>query len=165
MTDNNFMQLALAEAEKAFLQGEIPIGAIIVHSGNIIAAAHNTREMSNNPLDHAEIRVLRQAASASNNWRLNDCTLYVTLEPCPMCLGALFQARVGRLVYGCADDKRKGSTITPILPSLDILVTQAGLPLHSNNHYLDVKGGIMHDECADLLKNFFSLRRKSRGEK
>src|SRR5688572_28978876 len=100
------MKAALAEAKAAFDAGEVPIGAVLVKNGTTLARAHNTREQSKNPLHHAEIQVLEEAARILGDWRLTDCELYVTVEPCPMCLGALFQARVGKLFFGCYDDKR-----------------------------------------------------------
>lgn len=150
------MQEALAQAAQAEKAGEIPIGAVLVRHGVVLAAAHNTREQDKNPLEHAEIVALRLAAKAIGDWRLTDCTLYVTMEPCPMCLGALFQARVGRLVYGASDDKRLQETPDLLLASLSSRGTQS---LTSNNHTLQITGGVLATECAQILKDFFAARR------
>ncbi len=151
------MSLALAQAKQAASLGEVPIGAIIVRGDQILAQTHNTREQTKNPLHHAEIQALEIAAKAQGDWRLNDCTLYVTLEPCPMCLGALFQARMDRLVFGCYDDKRESGFMAekPIIANLKGLTS-----LTSNNHTLSLTGGIRADECAKLLKDFFAERRQ-----
>jgi tRNA(adenine34) deaminase len=153
------MQEALHEAKLAFDAGEIPIGAVIVRQDQIIARAHNTRQQSRNPLHHAEIIVLEEAAKQIGDWRLNDCTLYVTLEPCPMCLGALFQARVGKLFFGCHDDKRDVTTfkndLHRIFPNL-----KDTSELSSNNHSLAISGGILEIQCSKILKDFFASKRK-----
>lgn len=159
ISDPDAMSLALAQAKLAGSLGEVPIGAIIARGDQILAQTHNKREQTKNPLHHAEIQALEIAAKIQGDWRLNDCTLYVTLEPCPMCLGALFQARIGRLVFGCYDDKRESSfmaekTLIPNLKGLESLT--------SNNHTLSMTGGIMADECAKLLKDFFAERRNNR---
>lgn len=163
MTDADWMQKALGEAQLAAAQGEVPIGAVLVREGTLIAAAHNTREADQSPLEHAEIRVLRAGAKLLNNWRLIDCTLYVTLEPCPMCLGALFQARVGRVVFGAFDDKRLQDAAHLYLPSLKQRLFEAApaseLSLQSNNHTLCISGGILENDCAQILKDFFARRR------
>lgn len=162
------MTEALAEAKEAFALGEIPVGALIACDGQIIARAYNTRECDKNPLNHAEIRVLTRAAAQKSDWRLNDCTLYVTLEPCPMCLGALFQARVGRLVIGCFDPKRSPETTSAtrnVFPSLEPRLNgEQPIVLASNNHNLEVYGGVFAAESAQLLKEFFKLRRQGVGE-
>lgn len=163
----DFMFQAVSEAQKAFDRGEVPIGAVMVQNGKVIARAHNTREKSKNPLHHAEIRVLEKAARLKRDWRLNDCTLYVTLEPCPMCLGALFQARVGRLIVGCLDPKRKSGSKSHsrgdlYLPSLGEFNKNPGESFYlvSNNHELEFKWGIGAAESSALLKEFFkSIRR------
>src|SRR5450755_1969774 len=103
--DDEFMRLALREAEAALAEDEVPIGAVIVHSGRVIAAAHNQREQLRDPTAHAEMIAITQAAEALGGWRLEGCTLYVTLEPCPMCAGAILQARISTVVYGAADPK------------------------------------------------------------
>lgn len=151
MTDVYFMQMALEEARQAAKEGEAPIGALLVHEGKILARAHNVRESSRNPLDHAELRLLREIGQKTANWRLLGTTLYVTLEPCPMCLGALLQARVERLVFGCHDPKREGDDY---FPSLQMATIQ------SNNHTLSITGGILKEECSQLLKDFFTKCRE-----
>lgn len=153
MNDFYFMQQALLEAQKAAVAEEVPIGAVLVRDGEIIARAHNTREQSRNPLNHAEMILLEQAGWQEGNWRLNDTTLYVTLEPCPMCLGALFQARVGRLVFGCADPKREQDSWFKNL--------NQEMTLKANNHVLKITGGILEQECSVIMKDFFKSRRKT----
>jgi len=142
------MLSAIRQAEIAEENGDVPIGAVIVHNGQIIAKAYNQREQLKDPTAHAEIIALTQAAAALETWRLNDCTIYVTLEPCPMCAGALVLARVDRLVYGCDDPK------TGAVKSLYNIVTDGRL-----NHRLEVTSGILTDQCSALLQNFFALRR------
>ena len=166
--NNDFMQLALEDAQKAFGQGEVPIGAVIVQQGQVLARAHNTRESTGSPLDHAELRVLQTAARLKSDWRLNDCDLYVTLEPCPMCLGALFQARVQRLIVGCLDPKRFPENTptdqTHFLPSLKNFLTDNShsFQLSSNNHKLDVLLGVEEAACSKLLRDFFRQRREAK---
>ena len=148
-TDAAFMQEALAEAAAAASLGEAPIGAVMVHEGRIIARGHNRRELDRDPLAHAEAGVLRQAARVLGGWRLSGCILYVTLEPCVMCAGALMQARVTRLVYGAADPKAgaAGSVV-------DVLRDGRF------NHVVEVAAGVCQAECSALLHEFFSgLRR------
>ena len=170
MSQEQFMQQALEEARKAFDQGEIPIGAILACKDQVIARAHNTREQDKSPLSHAEIKVLQDGAKQKGDWRLNDCDLYVTLEPCPMCLGALFQARVGRLFVGALDQKRNetsGDSTSPDFPGLSSffkLSSEVGpyFKLSSNNHNLHVYFPILEKKCADILKDFFQGRRPYR---
>lgn len=140
MTDLSFMQEAIVEARLAAEAGEVPIGAVLVCQDQIIARAHNTREESKNPLHHAEILVLEAGAKKIGDWRLEKTTLVVTLEPCPMCLGALLQARVGRLVYGCSDPKRNSGDNKKI---------------SGNNHTVEITGKVLEKECGELLTNFF----------
>lgn len=147
------MREALTEAKKATKKEEIPIGSLLVEEDRVIARAHNTREESKNPLHHAEMIVLEEAGKKVKDWRLNQTTLYVTVEPCLMCLGALLQARVGRLVFGCADPKRKGESNLQI-PSLSKTST-----LSANNHTLQITGGILEEECRHQLQDFFKTRR------
>ncbi|HHX73913.1 MAG TPA: nucleoside deaminase [Firmicutes bacterium] len=142
------MREALAEAQKAFHKGEIPIGAVLVHKDNIIARNHNRREELHDPTAHAEILVLREAGAILGGWRLPETTLYVTIEPCPMCAGALVQARVSRLVYGAADVK--GGAVE----SLYRITTDDRL-----NHRLAVTAGILAGEAGDLMRRFFQARR------
>jgi tRNA(adenine34) deaminase len=144
--DNNiyFMQLALKEAEAAFEAGEVPVGAVIVQSGSVIARTHNCREASSDPTGHAELLALRVAAQKLRRWRLSDLTLYVTKEPCIMCAGAMVNARLGRLVYGCRDDKGGAAA------SLYSILSDKRL-----NHRVEVISGVLENECAEMLKRFF----------
>ena len=142
---------ALAEAELAFAKGEVPIGAVVVSDGKIIARAHNLRETTNNPTAHAEILALQEAARVTGGWRVLNSTLYVTLEPCPMCAGALVMARVDRLVYG-AQDKKAGA-----VQSLMNIVQFPAL-----NHQVEVVSGIREEECSLILKKFFQRLRYKR---
>lgn len=143
------MQLALKEAEAAFREGEVPVGAILVRDNIVIATAHNMREAKNDPTAHAELIALREAASRIKSWRLKGAILYVTKEPCIMCAGAIVNARLGRLVYGCRDEK--GGAVD----SLYNLLSDKRL-----NHQVEVIGCVLEDECAEILKRFFEIRRK-----
>ncbi len=144
-----WMQAALAEAQFAFEAGEVPIGAVIVHEDRIIAAAGNQRESLNDPTAHAEMIAITQAAQALGSWRLLDCTLYVTLEPCPMCAGAIVQARVPRVYYGATDPKA-GACHTLFQVTSDVRL----------NHQAVVIGGVLKDEARALLQEFFAQQRK-----
>jgi tRNA(adenine34) deaminase len=146
--DVYFMRLALEEAALAFIEGEVPVGAILVKGGNVIAKAHNCRETSKDPTGHAEILVLRCGTNEDSSWRLTNSTLYVTKEPCIMCAGAMVNARLGRLVYGCKDEK--GGAVD----SLYKLLSDRRL-----NHQVKVVSGILEDECAEILQRFFKSRR------
>ena len=146
--DQRFMRVAIESAKIAEDNGDVPIGAVIVHQGQIIAKAYNQREQLQDPTAHAEIIALTQAAAALENWHLNGCTMYVTLEPCPMCAGALVLARIDRLVYGCNDPKAGACG------SLYNIVTDERL-----NHRLEVTSGVLADECGSLLTKFFQKRR------
>jgi tRNA(adenine34) deaminase len=146
--DNLYMTSAIRQAEIAEQNGDVPIGAVIVHNNQIIAKACNQREQLKDPTAHAEIIALTQAAAALETWRLNGCTMYVTLEPCPMCAGALVLARIDRLVYGCDDPK------TGAVKSLYNIVQDDRL-----NHRLEVTAGILAEQCSALLQNFFNHRR------
>jgi tRNA(adenine34) deaminase len=149
-----YMEQALREAEAAGLEDEVPIGAIIVHepadgSGpRVIGAAHNQREQLHDPTAHAEMLAITQAAEALGNWRLERCTLYVTLEPCPMCAGAIVLARIPRVVYGAADPKAGAAT------TLFRLLDDPRL-----NHRAEVIGGVLGERCGRLLSQFFAGRR------
>jgi tRNA(Arg) A34 adenosine deaminase TadA len=143
-TDEEFMLLALEEAHKAAALGETPIGAILVVDNEVVAAAHNMRETWLDPVAHAELLVLREAAARLGRWRLSDATLYVTLEPCLMCAGAMVLARVGRLVYGCRDAKAGA------LGSVYDVVRDGRL-----NHVYRITPGILESECRDVLQRFF----------
>jgi len=144
------MRAALVEAARAEEHGDVPVGAVVVRAGAIIAARHNERELTGDPTAHAEVLALRDAAAHVGQWRLDDCTLYVTLEPCPMCAGAVVNSRVARLVFG-ADDPKAGAART-----LYTIADDARL-----NHRADVVGGVLAAESAVLLKDFFARRRRS----
>jgi tRNA(adenine34) deaminase len=146
--DREAMGLALAEARRAGDAGEVPVGAVVVADGQVIGAAGNRREAAADPTAHAEILALRQAAAQLGTWRLTNATLYVTLEPCPMCAGALVAGRVGRVVFGAVDPKA-GSC-----GSLYNLCADPRL-----NHELPVVPGVREDECAELLRDWFAARR------
>ncbi len=149
MLDEQWMELALAEAAKAAEVGEVPIGAVLVaEDGSFLAAAGNSPISLHDPTAHAEILVLRQAGERLANYRLTNTTLYVTLEPCVMCAGALVQSRVGRVVFGATDPKAGGMVSC-------YKVGQDGLL----NHAIDVVGGVMAAECSQILKVFFRQRR------
>jgi len=149
-TDIDFMRQALAEAEKAAALGETPIGAVLVIGNEIIAAAHNMRETWQDPSAHAELLVVREASAKLGRWRLTDATVYVTLEPCLMCSGALVLARVNRLVYGCRDPKAGA------LGSVYDVVRDGRL-----NHVYRITPGILEAECRDVLQVFFEKLRQS----
>jgi len=151
--DRAFMQQALAEAEAAARLGEVPIGAVLVHQGAVVGRGYNLRETSNDPTTHAEMVAIRQAAAALGSWRLNDCTLYVTLEPCVMCMGAIILARVPRLVYGCRDP-RVGAVGSIYDFSRD----------DRFNHRVEVTEGVLASECSELLSGFFRLLRARKKE-
>jgi tRNA(adenine34) deaminase len=159
----SLMREALSQAQLAASSNEIPVGAVLVREGQILARAHNTREADKNPLRHAEIKVIQDVATKRGDWRLNDCTLYVTLEPCPMCLGTLFQARVGKLIIGCFDEKRMTqgeANPRNAFPSLADKLCDEPLILTSNNHNLEILGGLLRSEASELLKTFFKKRRQ-----
>jgi len=149
-SDAGFMRLALREAERAGARGEVPVGAVVVRDGEVVGRGHNRREIDGDPLAHAEILALRQAAANTTGWRLVGCTLYVTLEPCAMCAGALVNARVERLVFGAYDPKGG------FCGSLGDVVRDPRL-----NHRVEVVDRVLEAECSALLKSFFAaLRRK-----
>jgi tRNA(adenine34) deaminase len=143
-----FMRLALREAERALEHSDVPIGAVVVHEGEVIGAGHNERELRQDPTSHAEILALREAARHLGSWRVLDSVLYVTLEPCAMCAGAIVLARVPRVVYGTPDPKAGAAGSV-----LDVLAEP------SLNHRPEVAGGLLGAECAALLTAFFSSRR------
>lgn len=145
----HFMKLALAEAEIAFSEGEVPVGALIVHESRVIGAAHNGREQLRDPTAHAEMIAITQAAEALGSWRLDGCTLYVTLEPCPMCAGAIVQARIPQVVYGAADPKA-GAVHT-----LFELLSDPRL-----NHRAEIVPGVMAEPCGQILTRFFDQQRR-----
>lgn len=143
-----FMRLALDEARAALAHHDVPVGAVVVRDGVVIAARHNERELTGDPTAHAEVLAVRDAAAVVGSWRLDECTLVVTLEPCAMCAGALVNARLGRLVYGAADPKAGAAG------SRFDLVDSALL-----NHRVPRETGVLADECGRLLVDFFAARR------
>jgi len=143
-----YMAMALAQAEEALAADEVPVGAIIVRDGVVLAAAHNGREQLRDPTAHAEMIAITQAAAAIDSWRLGQCTLYVTLEPCPMCAGAIQQARLSKLVYG-AEDPKAGA-----VKSIFQLLNDSRL-----NHQVEVESGIMAEQCSQMLTDFFKQKR------
>lgn len=151
--DRRFMETAIETARRALSAEDVPIGAIVVHEGRIIGRGYNERERLTDPTAHAEILALSAAAQHLNSWRLDGCTLYVTLEPCPMCAGAIVLARMSRLVFGAFDAKAGACG------SLYEIPTDARL-----NHRVETLGGVMSERCADLLREFFRERR-AKGEK
>ncbi|KJS89692.1 tRNA adenosine(34) deaminase TadA [Desulfosporosinus sp. BICA1-9] len=148
MIHQDWMRVALREAQTAFEQGEAPIGAVIVLNGQVIASAHNEREQKNDPTAHAEVLAIQRAAKVLGSWRLTDTTLYVTLEPCPMCAGAIIQSRIKQLVYGAMD--LKGGATGSVMNVLDYTLW---------NHRVDVVAGVLEEECSDILKLFFKRLR------
>ncbi len=148
--DQLFMKEALLEAQKAFLLDEVPIGAVIVQDGIVIARGHNLRETGKNAAAHAELLAINEACSSLGGWRLPRCTLYVTLEPCPMCAGAMINARIDRVVFGAYDPKAG---------SCGSLVNLFDLPY---NHRPFCEGGVLETECAGILSEFFRQLRQKR---
>jgi tRNA(adenine34) deaminase len=146
--DDYFMRMALREAERALEHDDVPIGAVLVRDGELVAGAHNERELRQDPTAHAEVIALREAARLAGSWRLLDTVLYVTLEPCAMCAGAIVLARLPRVVYGAGDPKAGACGSV-----LDVL----GEP--RLNHRPDVAGGLLAEECGGLLSEFFASRR------
>jgi tRNA(adenine34) deaminase len=146
--DEYFMRLALREAERALDHDDVPIGCVIAHAGEVIAAAPNERELRGDPTAHAEVLAMREASRALGGWRLADTVLYVTLEPCAMCAGAVVLARVPRVVYGAADPKAGAAgSVLNVLDEPQL------------NHRPEVAGGLLEGECAQLLHRFFVSRR------
>ena len=146
--DEYFMRLALREADRALEHGDVPVGCVVAREGEVIGAAPNERELRGDPTAHAEVLALREAATATGGWRLSDAVLYVTLEPCAMCAGAVVLARVPRVVYGATDPKTGAAGSV-----LDVL-SEPRL-----NHRPEVAGGLLADESAVLLRDFFGSRR------
>jgi len=146
--DERYMRLAIEQAKIAEENGDVPIGAVIVYKNQIIGKAYNQRQQLQDPTAHAEIIALTQAAAFLESWRLNGCTMYVTLEPCPMCAGALVLARMDRLVYSCDDPK------TGACKSLYNIVQDERL-----NHRLEVTSGVLKEQCSQQLQEFFTKRR------
>ncbi len=154
MNDEYYMREALKEAKKAYEIDEVPIGAVMVRNGEIIARGYNKRNTMKNPLYHAEIEIINEASKEVNDWRLEDCTLYVTVEPCPMCAGAIVQARIPKVVFGTRNKKAgcAGSV-------LDVL-NEPKL-----NHQVDVIEGVLEYECSEIMSTFFREFRKRMKEK
>ena len=148
MNDADFMREALALAAQAASAGEVPVGAVVVREGRIIGRGYNRPITSNDPTAHAEIVALREAAAAEGNYRLPGCELYVTLEPCAMCVGAMVHARIGRIVYGTRDPKTGACGSIVDLPALTAW-----------NHHGRFEGGVLADECGAVLRRFFAARR------
>lgn len=148
MTDESFMRAALLQAKKAEEKDEVPVGAVVVKDGKIIARGYNKRETAKDPTAHAELLAMRRAAKKLGGWRLSGCTLYVTLEPCPMCAGAAVNARIDRIVFGAADPK------AGYCGSLHDTCSDARL-----NHQIKVTGGILAEQCGQLLTDFFKRKR------
>lgn len=151
--DSRFMELALQQARLAPLVGEVPIGAVLVSDNHILAAAHNYREISQDPTAHAEIIIIRKAAEQLKTWRLTNTTLYVTLEPCPMCAGAIVQARIARIVFGAWDPKAGACGSILDIPSE-----------RRFNHRVQVTGGLREEESRGLLQEFFRTKREALAE-
>ena len=150
MKDEQYMALAIEQAKLAASLGEVPVGAVLVHQGEVIAAGYNRREIDKDPLAHAELLCIRQASQALGGWRIPDATLYVTLEPCPMCAGGILNARIDRVVYGAKDPKAG---------SLDSVTQLYQLPY---NWKPQVTGGVLEEDCAELLRQFFAQLRQRR---
>ena len=145
----HFMKLALEEAEQAVREEEVPIGAVIVYEDRVIARAHNQREQLHDPTAHAEMIAITQAAEARRSWRLDGCTLYVTLEPCPMCAGAILQARITTVVYGATDPKAGAAdTLYRLLDD------------ERMNHRCQIVSGVLAEPCGEILTRFFQQQRR-----
>ncbi|MBO5211181.1 MAG: nucleoside deaminase [Clostridia bacterium] len=145
--NKEFMKLAILEAEKAAQKGEVPVGAVIVKNGDVIATGHNLREEKKNALSHAEIEAINVACQKLGSWRLDDCELYVTLEPCPMCTGAIINARIKTVIFGAYDSK---------MGCMDSVINLCDYPF---NHRPEIYGGIMEDDCLAVLQKFFKKLR------
>src|SRR5437870_8429323 len=150
--DENFMREALRQAQKANEAGEVPVGAVIVRAGKIIARAHNQVELLKDATAHAEMLALTQAEAAVGDWRLDECDLYVTKEPCAMCAGALVHTRIRRVIFGCTD---------PVAGAAGSVMNLLQMP--ALNHRCDIASGVLQDECATILQDFFRKRRNERG--
>lgn len=149
MNDHDWMELAYSLAESAESFGDVPVGAVIVQNGSIVSTGFNTRELQCNPLGHAELNAIKGASDSLGTWRLSDCTLYVTLEPCLMCAGALYQARIGKLVYG-ARDLKAGA-----IESLFQIHKDSRL-----NHRYEATSGVLDQKCSGILTQFFKKKRR-----
>lgn len=147
MKCDKFMKSALKCAEKALAEGEVPIGAVVVLDGNVIARGHNRRTKKQIATAHAEIEAIEKACKKLKSWRIPDCELYVTLEPCPMCMGAMLNARIKKVYYGAPENK--GRSLTREIAEANLL-----------NHRIEVEGGVMEEECAAVLSSFFGGMRE-----
>lgn len=147
--DEKYMRIALKEAQNAVILDEVPVGAVIVKDGKILAKSHNLREKSNDPTSHAEINAIRKACKKLNSWRLEGATIYVTIEPCSMCAGTLLQCRISRIVYGASDPK--GGAIES---SLELFNAK------NINHHPEILGGVLKEECSQLISSYFKSKRK-----
>lgn len=147
--DEKFMLLAIKEAEKSASLDEVPVGAIIVKDNKVIARGHNLREKSNDPTSHAEINAIRKACKKLGSWRLEDCTMYVTIEPCSMCAGTLLWTRIKRIVYGACD--LKGGALGSSFSLFEV---------KNINHHPEIVGGILQEECGKMMSDFFKEKRK-----
>jgi len=145
--DELLMRSALLEAEKAKKEGEVPVGAVLVKDENIVARGHNKPVSENDPTAHAEIVAIRSACERTQNYRLSGCELYVTLEPCAMCLGAAVQSRIKRLVFGALD------------PKSGAVESVMDFPFEKMNHYMEIRGGVLAEECGKILRTFFEGKR------
>jgi len=150
-TDEYWMEFAFQEAERAFNEVEIPVGAVIIRKSSIIGKGHNMRESLNDPTAHAEIIAITSASSTIESWRLDNCTIYVTLEPCPMCTGAIINARIPRVVFGAYNEKAGMCGSVDNLCDMNLL-----------NHRVVVKGGVMEEKCQSIMNAFFKKVRESK---
>lgn len=153
--DEKYMREAIKQAKKAYAIGEVPIGCVIVYDGKIIGRGYNLRTIDKNTLAHAELQAIKKASKKMDDWRLDDCTMYVTLEPCQMCSGAIIQARIKRVVVGCMNPK--AGCAGSILNLLDV---------PEFNHQAELTTGVLEEECSEMMKQFFrELREKKKQEK
>ena len=148
------MKLALKEAKKAYDKGEVPVGAVIVKNGKVISKAYNLKEIKNDTTNHAEILAIKKASKKLNSWRLIDCEMYVTLEPCSMCAGALIQSRIKKVYIGAMDYKTGAcGSVLNLLEN------------YTFNHKVEVETGVMQEECTNIIKNFFKTLRENKATK
>ncbi|HOO89859.1 MAG TPA: tRNA adenosine(34) deaminase TadA [Syntrophales bacterium] len=145
--DEYFMRMALSEAESALELGEVPVGAVITMEGRVLAKTHNSPILMNDPTAHAEMLAIREAADRTENYRLNGATLYVTIEPCPMCAGAIVHARIARLVFGATDLKGGALSLYDMLRDRKL------------NHTVEITGGVLQEKCGEILSRFFRKKR------